>query len=248
MKLNRSHLAWALALVVTLAGASSVQSAQDEQKPSDTTEAAAQATPAAPEKKAVLSASSDSCLSDPAVLEEIAKKQQEIDQRQKDFALKEAELNARENAINDEIKRLQDFRQEIATVEQSQSKANESKVAKVVDTLESMSPKAAAQMLTGLDDGLAVSAVSRMSTAKLAKIMNVIDAKRAAKLTELLAGVVRAKNSTVSSDAAVTTRSPEVAKKGEETNDNKPESIISGGPDQFAQRAPSSTGAGSVGQ
>jgi flagellar motility protein MotE (MotC chaperone) len=143
--------------------------------------------------------------------------------------------------LNDEIKKLQTLREDIAKIDASHRAENEEKVGKVVETLSTMSAKAAATMLTTLDDDLAVSAISQMDTVKLAKIMNVIDPKRATKLTELLAGVVRAKNSLASNGAAVTTQSPEsLAKKGEQvTNDKQNESIISGGPEQVAQRAPS---------
>src|SRR6185437_3882333 len=111
--------------------------------------------------------------------------------------------------------------------------ASAEKVAKVVATLEGMSPKAAAQMLTDLDDGLAVSAIAQMSTTKLSKVMNALDPKRAARLTELLAGVVRAKNDSASNDAAAATT---IAKGGESNGNKQPESIISGGPEQFTGR------------
>lgn len=179
------------------------------------------------------------------VLDELSKKRQELDARQKDLQSKEAELKAREAALDDEFKRLQQTRDEIAKLDENHRQINQEKVSKVVETLSTMSPKASAQMLTTLDDALAVAAISQMDTIKLAKIMNTIDPKRGAKLTELLAGVVRAQNSAqtasrglASSDATETTSSPVAAKKGGNKNDtsnNKPESIISGGPDLTAK-------------
>jgi flagellar motility protein MotE (MotC chaperone) len=250
MKLNRNRLAWTFALItfltgvsVTLLGASTVQSAQD-----DTAKAADSATApavdakvpapeaAAPKKEAATTLSANACLSDPVVLDELNKKRLEMEARQKDLQSKEAELKARETAINDELKKLQDMRDEIAKLDDSHRQANQEKVGKVVETLSSMSPKASAQFLTTLDDALAVAAISQMDTVKLAKIMNTIDPKRGAKLTELLAGVVRAQ--TVTTSPAQTVSSAQVAlKKGGNANDtgNKPESIISGGPDLSAK-------------
>ena len=254
MKLNRNLLAWTFAIAVTMLGASTVQSADDKAEKSDKTETSetAAATPAAPKKEVITTSAANSCLSDPVVLEELNKKRQEMEARQKDIQSKEAELKARETAINDELKKLQDMRDEIAKLDQTHRQANQDRVAKVVETLSSMSPKASAQFLTTLDDALAVAAISQMDTPKLAKIMNTIDPKRGAKLTELLAGVVRAQNSApiasrgiASSDATETARStqavsPEVinSKKGGNNNDtsNKQnESIISGGSDLSAK-------------
>ena len=243
MKLNRNLLAWTFAIAVTMLGASTVQSADDKAEKAETTETAATAS-VAPKKEVITTSAANSCLSDPVVLEELSKKRQEMEARQKDIQSKEAELKARETAINDELKKLQDMRDEIAKLDQTHRQGNQDKVTKVVETLSSMSPKASAQFLTTLDDALAVAAISQMDTSKLAKIMNTIDPKRGAKLTELLAGVVRAQNSTpiasrgiASNDATEAAKSPQ-AKKGENTNDTsnkQTESIISGGPELSAK-------------
>jgi flagellar motility protein MotE (MotC chaperone) len=197
-----------------------------------------------------VSASASSCLIDPIVLDEIKKKREEIDLKWKELAARDAELKARETAINEELKKLQETRDDIAKIEDSQRKGNEDKISKVVETLENMSPKASAQMLSTLDDGLAVAAISQMSTPKLAKVMNVMEPARASKLTELLAGVVRAKHGGAAS-AAPATASRDVAetaivaeksptKKGEKSNDQQSESIITGGHEPDSQRNPSS--------
>lgn len=264
LNLNWGRLAWTFAVLtfvsgatVTLLGANTVQSAQDETPAAAPATTAAKDAPAAegasakdsaPAAKeastapAVTTSAANSCLSDPVVLDEISKKRQELDARQKDLQSKEAELKARETAINDELKKLQDMRDEITKIDTSRRQENQEKVAKVIETLQSMSPKASAQLLTTLDDALSVSVISQMDTVKLSKIMNIMDPKRASKLTELLAGVVRAR--TASNDAAETTAAQAdiapraiASKKGEQANDtnNKPESIISGGPDVAAK-------------
>lgn len=239
------RIAWTFAVLtfvsgacITLLGANTVQSADETP--------AASAAPAAPATKdaapVVTTSAYNACLSDPVVLDEIAKKRQEIEARQKDLQAKDAELKARETAINDELKKLTDMRDEIAKLDTSRRQQNQEKVAKVIETLQTMSPKASAQMLTTLDDGLAVSVISQMDTVKLSKIMNIMEPKRASKLTELLAGVVRAHTAsndpaeTTASEAAVMPRSI-ASKKGEQANDtnNKPESIISGGSDLAAK-------------
>src|SRR5690606_1884411 len=90
------------------------------------------------------------------------------------------------------------------------------------ETFESMSPKAAAQLLSSLDEGLAVASIELMSTAKLAKIMNIMETSRSSRLSEQMAGVVRARKAAqaaykpASNDAAATTS--QSAEGGEKKN------------------------------
>lgn len=134
-----------------------------------------------------------SCLSDPSVLQEIRAQRESISKTQKELAAKEAELKTREQAIADEMKKLVAIRDEIGKTDALKKKDAQEKVAKIIETLETMSPKASAKMLAELDDSLAVEVLTKMDTTKLAKIMNLLEPKRASKLTEILAGVDRAR-------------------------------------------------------
>ncbi len=148
------------------------------------------------------------CLADAATLEDLRRRKAELEEGRKELVAKEAELKAREQALSDEMKKLADARDEVEKADGTQKKVQEEKVAKLVEMLETMSPKPASQMLATLDDGLAVSAMARLSTPKLAKMMNVMDVARSTKLSELMAGVVRARQSSrpASSDAAAATQ------------------------------------------
>jgi flagellar motility protein MotE (MotC chaperone) len=165
------------------------------------------------------------CLADPAAVEDIKKRREELDARQKDIASRDTELKAREKALDDELKKMENIRDEIV---------------KIVETFETMSSKAAARVLSELDETLAVASMARMDTQRLAKVMNVMDPAKSSRLTEILAGVVRAKNivpvnnrtmAAAYSAAATTTQSV----KGGETNDGHNKQSISGtteGPDR----------------
>jgi flagellar motility protein MotE (MotC chaperone) len=133
------------------------------------------------------------CLSDPSVLEEIRSQREGIAKAQKELAAKEQELKDREKAMAEELKKVEAIRDEINKTDELRKKENEEKVAKVIETLGTMSPKASAKMLAELDDALAVEVLVKMDTSKLAKIMNLLEPKRASALTEMLAGVTRAK-------------------------------------------------------
>jgi flagellar motility protein MotE (MotC chaperone) len=173
---------------------------------------------------------SGACLTDPSVLEEIRSQRESLAKAQKELATKEQELKDREKALAEEIKKVQAIRDDINKTDELRKKQNETKVAKVIETLETMSPKASAKMLAELDDALAVEVLTKMDTAKLAKIMNLLEPKRASALTEKLAGVTRVKaaadaqNLSLASANNVTGRDsvrPNSNQKGGENNDGQ---------------------------
>jgi flagellar motility protein MotE (MotC chaperone) len=128
-------------------------------------------------------------LPEPAQVDDIRKQRELIEAKQKELATREAELAARERALDEEIKKLKDARDELVALDGARKSQNEEKVAKVVETIETMSPKASSAMIATLDEGLAVAAMSRIATPKLAKIMNLMEPAKSSRLTELLAGV-----------------------------------------------------------
>jgi len=56
-----------------------------------------------------------------------------------------------------------------------------------VETVEKMSPKNAAKLLASIDERLAVTAMQRINTPTLAKIMNSMEPQKLSQLTELMA-------------------------------------------------------------
>jgi flagellar motility protein MotE (MotC chaperone) len=179
-----------LALTSVSKQESSEQAAKSEEKKADAQSPAAHPVAVAEP----VDPTSGSCIVNAAAIEDLQRRREELENRHKELAAREAELNAREKVLNDEIGKLQQIRDDIAKIEDARKKEGERSVAKLVETIEGMSPKSAAQLLVVLDDSLAVAAISRISTQRLSKIMNVLDPGRASRLTELLAGVVRARN------------------------------------------------------
>lgn len=137
-----------------------------------------------------------SCIVDANALEDLQRAKQELEVKQQELALKEKEMDAREKSFTEELKRLEQLRDEVGKVDSAKKKEAEERVAKLVETFETMSPKGAAQILANLDEGLAVSAMSKMTTLKLSKVMAAMDAKRSSRLTELMGGVSRSKADT----------------------------------------------------
>jgi flagellar motility protein MotE (MotC chaperone) len=137
---------------------------------------------------------STGCLTDPTVLEDLQAQREKMVNREKEITTREAELKAREQAVSEQLKKLDEIRGEIAKTEAFHKKDMEAKVDKLVETIQSMSPKTAAKMINELDETLAVAAMEKMDTIKLAKIMGNLEPKKSSRLSELLAGVVLARD------------------------------------------------------
>jgi flagellar motility protein MotE (MotC chaperone) len=147
--------------------------------------------------------SDGSCIADSAAIEDLQMRRQEIETKLKEIAAKEAELKARETAVADELKKIQGIRDDIKKTNVLKTKENDEKVSKLVETFETMSPKAAAEMLATMDESLAVAAVGRITTQRLAKIMNLMKSGDSTRLSESLVGVARTNESkTTSVDVA----------------------------------------------
>jgi flagellar motility protein MotE (MotC chaperone) len=200
MTTSRFRLGMPLFSIVFIAGIALISAsggeAGSEQKPAPEPSVAVSGVPsektaATQAKVQVQTEKSKACLADPVVIEDLKKRNEELEARAKQLEAREAEFKAKEVALDEELKRLEKVRSEIDAANGVVRKENEEKVAKLVAMLETMSPKAASQMVATIDDALAVAAMSRMTTPKLAKIMNVMEPGRSSKLAELLAGTVR---------------------------------------------------------
>ena len=121
-------------------------------------------------------------------LSDLNQRKKASDDRESALQAREQELAVREKAIEERLKLLQSYRDEAGKVDSAKKKEFEEKIARTVELLESMNPKSASQLIASTDERLAVEAMSRMSTAKLSKVMNIMEPKRSVRLMELLAG------------------------------------------------------------
>lgn len=158
------------------------------------------------------------CLTGEAAIQDAQDLKRELAKKEQELKRREEELAQKEQALQEELKSLETVRDEIKNAQTISNSKNEEKIAKLVETFETMSPKAAAAIVATVDERLAVEAMSRLSSPKLGKILAAMDAAKSAPLTEKLAGVVRAKRNTASSGAAATTPS---VKGGEENGNHK---------------------------
>ena len=179
------------------------------------------------------------CLTDEAAIEDMQSLRVELEEKAKALAKKESEIQARESALSEELKKIEAVRDEIKAVQQISSGKNEEKINRLAETFEVMAPKSAAAVISNIDQTLAVAALQKISSQKLAKILSAMEPAESGAMTEALAGVVRAnrRKKTASRDAAATAPGPngsaELARKGGE-NEN--------GNDISQQRQPAGSG------
>lgn len=127
------------------------------------------------------------CLVDRTALLDLEKRRAALDERQKILDAREGDLAAREKVISEQLGMLEEIKKQITGVKEENIRKNEAQIAKIIETIETMSPKSGAALLGGLSDPLAVTVMERVSSPKLAKILAGMDPKKVSHLTELLA-------------------------------------------------------------
>ena len=132
--------------------------------------------------------SSEGCLVSETALLDLKSARAQLAAEKSRLKARAAELDAQQDAIDQEMKKLLELRDSLKKETGAQTQAQADRVTKLVETLLTMSPKAAAKVVANLDDQLAVQTMRQMDTLKLAKILNLVEPERSAELSELLAG------------------------------------------------------------
>ena len=170
--------------------------------------------------------SGEQCLTDEAAVADLQKRRSELEAKEKEFEARLSELDVKDKAIQEQLKKIEAVRDDIKKTEELRSKEQGAKVGKVVDTFETMTPKSVSAMLSTMDEQLAVEAMNRMTTPKLAKILNLMEPAKSARLTERLVGMrpeLQTKNSTSGMSPEVEKTSP---MKNEEISERSPAADI----------------------
>lgn len=133
------------------------------------------------------SAAASECLASEEVIKDLEEREKTIKQKEDALKEKESELAAQKVAIKEEMVKLESRQGELQTAKARELAANEEKVNKLMETLETMSPKSAAAVLNGVDEDLAVTALSRLTSTKAGKILSNLKNDKSARLSELMA-------------------------------------------------------------
>jgi len=110
-----------------------------------------------------------------------------LKEREEALKEKEEELAAQASAVKEELAKLEVKKSEVRGEKQKELSRREEQVNKMIETLEGMSPRAAAQVVGGVEDDLAVLVLGRLTSAKAGKILSNLKAEKSARLAELMA-------------------------------------------------------------
>ncbi len=139
------------------------------------------------------------CLASSAAIRDMKSAFKELEVVKKMLKEKERELEQREKQIAEQVDSLKKLRDDALQAGEHLKDVSQEKVSRVVDMLFAMNPKASAKVLAALNEELAVAALVKMDTVKLGKILNWLEPKRAARLSERVAGMKAASKSSPSS-------------------------------------------------
>ena len=145
---------------------------------------AAEAKPVEAEVKKKLS---NECLASEEVIADLEARENKLKEQEGALKEREKEIAAQESALKQELAKLEAKRSEIRGVSEKEVAQREEQVNKLIETFEGMSPKAAAQVLGGVDDSLAVLALGRLTSLKAGKILGNLKPEKSARLSEMMA-------------------------------------------------------------
>jgi flagellar motility protein MotE (MotC chaperone) len=146
------------------------------------TEASAEEAPVAKKK-----VGSDQCLASEEVIQDLEAREQKLKTREAALREREKELESQQAAIKEQVGKLDAYRAEVEGEHAKELAEREEKVNKLIETFESMSPKSAAGVIGGVDDELAVTALSRLTSTKAGKILANLKPDQSARLSEMMA-------------------------------------------------------------
>ncbi len=124
------------------------------------------------------------CLVSESAIADMETREERVKEAEAKVAQKEAELKALQIAVQEQLSQLDETKKQIQGIKHQEIAKNEEKVKKLIDTFETMSPKAAAQVVSKVDEEIAVTALVRLSTVKAGKILAAMDSAKSARLSE----------------------------------------------------------------
>jgi flagellar motility protein MotE (MotC chaperone) len=130
---------------------------------------------------------SNECLASEEVIQDLDAREKKLKEKELELTEKEKELTAQATAVKEELAKLETSRKEISGAHEKQMAEREEKVNKLMETFESMSPKSAAAVLNGVDDELAVTALSRLTNVKAGKVLANMSPEKSSRLSEIMA-------------------------------------------------------------
>ncbi|HTO83140.1 MAG TPA: hypothetical protein VMQ73_12935 [Methylomirabilota bacterium] len=121
------------------------------------------------------------------VLQQLAKRREALDQRERALKDREALLAATEQRITDEIQKMQQMKAEYEQLKTAKSDAEEANLRRLVTVYEAMKPEEAARIFETMDGTVLLNVVTRMGERRLAPVLAQMTPVRAQALTVAMA-------------------------------------------------------------
>lgn len=121
-------------------------------------------------------------------IQELEDRKVALDAREKQLNERARDLELQEKLLKEKLHKMEELNKKMAERLDVFKKDHEGRIGKLVTVVEGMKPDAAARYVEALDPELAVEILARIKEAKASKILNLVDKKLGAKLTELYTG------------------------------------------------------------
>lgn len=121
----------------------------------------------------------------------LSERKRELDLKESELVKLEEELQKQRVELDEKIKQLETMRGQIAQTLKSRVDNDQEKVTKLVEVYSGMKPTQAAKVIETINEDLAVQILDRMKKKSASDILNVMNAQKAQRLSEMLAGYKR---------------------------------------------------------
>lgn len=121
--------------------------------------------------------------SNDSILESLAKRRRQVEEKAQKLTLRENLLKAAENQVAKRIKELKEIEARISTTNKNKDQDDSEQLGRLVKMYSTMKPKAAARIFNRLDINILKDLVREMKTRKMAPILAAMDPARAELLT-----------------------------------------------------------------
>ncbi len=121
------------------------------------------------------------------LLQRLAERREELDQRERDMDVREKLLNATENDIDAKIETLKNIETQIRELVEAHDEQERLQIESLVQTYSAMKPKDAAGIFNSLDMDILISIIEKMTPRKAAEILANMNTSSANQITVELA-------------------------------------------------------------
>ncbi len=136
------------------------------------------------------------------LLQNLSKRRDELDQREKDLDIKATVLDATEKRINDKLADMKTMQEQLSKIVAEYNKQQGTEISSLVKIYENMKPTDAAAIFNEMDMPILLEVIDKMNERKVAPVLAGMDPKKARDVTQELAEMRRGRQPLADSAAA----------------------------------------------